>query len=129
MISLHDRASIKAALSLRLDDTLRELLEDRIEAYDASGVLDLTHLLIIQPADTEQDIITEVGLSPLTNPLDGSRFGSPGFQPWWDWLKRHDGWFELGICVANSGFAFVLLIQDAEGVDPQLLALCRTFAA
>jgi hypothetical protein len=32
------------------------------------------------------------------------------------------------ICVSNSGFAFILLIQDVEGVQPELLSLCRAHA-
>lgn len=124
MISLHDRASIASALNLPLDDSLRALLEDRIRHYEASGILNLTHLLIIERADTERDIVAEIGLSPLVNPLDGVRYGSEGFRPWWDWLRQHDGWFELIITVGDSGFAFILLVQDADGVEPELLQLC-----
>jgi hypothetical protein len=129
MISLHDRASLEAASHLQLDERLRPILLDRIKHYETENLLYLTHLLIIWPGDTEQDIAAETGLSPLVNPLDGSRYGSPAFQPWWDWLQRHDGWFELIVTSGNSGFAFVLFIQDAPGADPDLIALCRTFAA
>jgi hypothetical protein len=129
MISLCDRASLKAAPTLPLDKQLRPLLLDRIRHYARRGLLDLTHLVVVQPGDTQADLIEEVGFTPLLNPLDGARLGSPDFHPWWDGLQRHpSGWFELIVTVGNSGFAFVLFIQDAPGADPDLLALCRTFA-
>jgi hypothetical protein len=127
MISLYDRASIEAALSLRLDPKLRSLLEDRLKHYEAAGLLDLTHLLIVQSADTDKDLMDEIGMSPLVNPLDGSRYGTSGFQPFWDMLQRHEGWFELIIAVGDSGFAYVLFIKDAES-ESELVGLCRTYA-
>jgi hypothetical protein len=129
MIAFSDRASLEAAPTLPLDEQLRPLLLNRIRHYATQGLLDLTHLVVVQPGDTEEDIVAEIGLSPLVNSLDGARYGSPNFQPWHDWLQRHDGFFELVVTVGNSGFAFVLLIQDAPGADPDLIALCRTFAA
>jgi hypothetical protein len=131
MISLPDRFSIREASNLSLDPRLQRLIGDSIEPLTPAGRFDLsgmTHFLVVEPGDAEVDIAEEIGLSPLFNPLDGSRFGSPGFQPWWDWLRDLGGWFELTITVGNSGFAYVLFIQDAEGVWPDLLNLCRAYA-
>jgi hypothetical protein len=30
------------------------------------------------------------------------------------------------VTVGNTGFAYILLIQDANGADPDLLAMCCT---
>ncbi len=128
MISLIDGASIADASTLPLEPRLAALIAARIAKLDTpyGNLGDLTHILVIEPGDTEANIVEAVGLSPLVNPIDGVRFGDAGFQPWWDWLQRHDGWFELVVCVGDSGFAFVLFI--AEDADPELLTLCRTFA-
>ena len=128
MLSLYDQAKMEAALASPVDPRLHQLLADRIHDAAETELLGLTHLLVIQPGDCEHTIAEEIGLSPLTNPIDGARFGSPDFQPWWDFLEQRDGWFELVICVSNSGFAFILLIEDADGVQPELLSLCRTYA-
>jgi hypothetical protein len=128
MLSLYDKSSIEAALASPLQPDLRKLLTDRISDAAASDLLDLTHFLVVQPGDCEHNIADEICLTPLTNPIDGERFGSPEFQPWWDYLEAHDGWFEMIITVGNSGFAFILLIEDAEGVQPELLSLCRAYA-
>ena len=127
MLSLHDRESICHAQKLLQHRTLHDLLISRAKHCCDEGLLDLTHFLIVEQGDDEGDIRDEIGLSPLDNPLDGSRFGSATFQPYWEDLQTHPGWFEMIIAVGNSGFAFALFIQDADGVDPSLLSLCRTY--
>lgn len=129
MLTFTEAASIAASSTAPVAPDLQNLLERRVADWTDTNVLALTHLVIVQPADTAADLTREITLSPLVNPLDGSHFGSENFQPFWDWLIRHDsGWFEMIVTVGNSGFAFVLFIQDAEGGDPALLALCRTYA-
>ena len=130
MQSHDNRAAIEAALYQPLDPRLHRLLAERVEQHRAAGVLDLTHVLVIEPGDTEQAIFNAIGMSPLVNPIDGIRYGATGFEAYWDgpaW--RHDGWFELIITVGNDGFAFVLLVADTDGIIPELLDLCRTYAS
>lgn len=129
MLSFHDAAAIAAApTTASIDPVLSTLIADRAADWTATDLLDLTHLVAIQAGDTEQALIEEVGLSPLVSPLDGHRFGSKGFQPHWDWLEQHGGWFELIFTIGNDGFALVLLVEDVEGVDPELRRLCHTYA-
>lgn len=127
MISLYDRTSFERVASLCAKPDLKRLLTARIAGFQGDGydLTKLTHILVIEPGDTEPDIIEEIGLSPLVNAIDGVRYGDPAFVPTWDWLSDLGGWFELILTVGNSGFAYILLIQDADGVDPALLALCR----
>lgn len=129
MQSYDNRAAIEAAPTVNLEPRLQGLLIDRVDLYRNADLLDLTHILVIEPGDTEQAIVDAIGLSPLVSPLDGWRYGSDNFQPFWDGpIWRHDGWFELLITIGNSGFCFCLLVADANGVLPELLDLCRTYA-
>ncbi|MDH7973531.1 hypothetical protein QH494_15175 [Sphingomonas sp. AR_OL41] len=117
------------AFTLDLDPQLRVLLAARIAAlvtvdYDLT---DDTEYLIVDPGDTEADIIRHVGFSPLVEPIDGARFGSAGFHPFWDWLGGHAGWYEM-IVTFGSAFAYVLFISDADGVDSDLLSMCCRYA-
>lgn len=129
MLSFYTAEAIAAApTNASIDPALRRLLADRVSDWTTTCLLDHTHLLIVEAGDTEQDIVAEVAFSPLINPLDGERFGSSRFVPHWDWFEEHQGWFELVFTVGNDGFAFVLLIRDADGVDPDLLSLCRAQA-
>ena len=125
MLSLYDEATTKAALALPIDPHLRALLTTRIVHYAAAGLTSATHILVIRPGDTEHDIEREIGFYPTTNIIDRVRSGSAAFHPFWDWLQDLGGWFEMIVTVGNGGFAFILLIEDADGVDPTLLALCH----
>ena len=125
MLSFDNAASIAASPAVVPNAHLSDLLAEAVQHWARTGLLGLTHLLLVEPGDSEEKIVEEVGFSPLVNPLDGVRFGSTAFTPFWDHLQDHGGWFELTVTVGDSGFAFVLFIQDAEGVAPELLALCR----
>lgn len=120
---IYDLASLDRALALELDPVLRSLFDARREVVAAGD----TEYLVVEPGDTEADVVRHVGFSPLVNPIDERRFPDPAFVPHWDWLADHGGWFELIQCF-GSRFGYVLLIRDAEGVPPDLLALCRRYA-
>jgi len=128
MLSLYDEATTKAALALSIDPGLRALLTTRIVHYAAAGLASATHILVVQPGDTESAIEREIGFYPTTNIIDGVCSGSGAFHPFWDWLQDLGGWFEMIMTVGDTGFAYILLIQDADGVDPDLLTLCKTHA-
>lgn len=111
MIKLPDAASIRAALNQPLEPQLHELLAERFADATACELADMTHMLVIQTGDTEADIIDAIGFNPI---------GAVH-----DWYEQHPGYHELIYCVGNSGFAFLVFVQNAEGVLPDLLRLCR----
>jgi hypothetical protein len=125
MLHLYDRASFSRALSLDLDPRLHALLADRIGNL-TEDLIDYTEYLVVEPGDTEAEIVRHIGLSPLIEPMDGIRFGEPGFRPHWDYLAVHDGWFEL-IFTFGSTFAYVVFVQDVEGVPAELRKMFRTY--
>lgn len=102
---------------------LKTLLAHRLADTIHCGLQDYTHLLVVEAGDTESDIVDAVGFSPLVSRLDGIRN-----QPDCDWLERHDGWWELLYTVGNDGFAYILLVEDAEGEPSALALLCRQHA-
>jgi len=110
MINLPDADSIRAALNQPLEPQLHELLAERFADATACELADMTHMLVIQPGDTETDIIDAIGFSPI---------GAVA-----DWREQHPGFHELIYCVGNAGFAFLVFVQDAEGVMPDQPRLC-----
>lgn len=125
MISLPDRAAMDHALTLPLRAAIKAILHERIAQVIADGLDDLTHIIVLSPGDTEAMLKAEVLFSPLER--EGMRYGQPGFETWWDWLHDHGGCFELIYCVGNSGFAFILFLEDCD--DPalaDLLDMCRS---
>lgn len=126
MLHFYDRATMTSAMRFDIDPALKALLHARIKGL-SSDLLDYTEYLIVEPGDTEDDMVRNVGFSLLVEPIDGARYGSPGFVGCWDWLISHEGWFEL-IVTFGSTFAYVFFVKDADGVDPELRAMCRNKA-
>ena len=130
MISISHPVAFAAALSGAHGTPLYDLLAAHAAEFADPALKDQTQILVIRPDTTEQDIIDEVGFSPLVNSIDGTRYGAKHFHPHSDWLERRPGgWFEMIVTVGNDGFAFILLIEDAEGAIPELRAMCGALAA
>lgn len=129
MIHLYDRATFERVHALNIDPFIKQLLVDRIGALRTSygDLTDWTEFVVVEPGDTEDDIVRTIGFSPLVEPIDGARYGEPGFVPGWDLLSDRGGWFEM-IITFGSAFAYVLLIHDSEGASADLLELCRNHA-
>lgn len=126
MLHFYDRAGFARALTLDLDTNLHRLLAERIGAL-TEDLIDYTEYLVVQPGDTEADIIRHIGLSPLIEPMDGIRFGEPGFRPHWDYVAAHDRWFEC-IFTFGSAFAYIILVQRTDDDDDPLQRLCLSFS-
>lgn len=124
MIDMPDLDAMLTALRQPLPRDLYDLLATRLQDAFACGLADLTHILVIQPGDTEAQIVDAIGFSPLVSRMDGKRL-----QPDWDFIEQHSGWWELVYTVGNSGFAFLVFVERAHGVDPELIAMLRAFCA
>lgn len=128
MLSLYDLKTMNAALLLPLDPALHRLLSARIRDVIACGLEEFTHIIVVEPGDGEGNFIREAALSPFYNPLSEARYGQAGFEPLWDWAERLDGWgWEFIRTIGNDGFAFIVLVPDAEGIDPMLRAMCASY--
>ncbi len=130
MIAIYDRDSAALALARELEPRLRAALEAELALLTSEehDLTDHTDIHLIEPGDAETDIWRETGFSPLVEPIEGARFGEPGFAPGWDLLTASGGVFRI-VFTFGSTFAAVLLVPDAPGVLPDLLHLCRTYAA
>ena len=111
MITIYNLASIARVREPRL----RSIIQRRID--ELGDLFSWTEILVVEPGDSEADIIREVGFSPLVEPIDGVRFNSEGFQPFWDYLTDRGGWHELSISFGSS-FAYILFIADVDDVLP-----------
>lgn len=125
MLHIYDRATMAQALAHTLEPRLHTLLAERF-ADLSEELIDCTEYLVVQAGDTEADIVRHVGFSPLVEPIEGGRFGGRGFHPHWDYLVRHDGYFEL-IFTFGSSFAYVILIPDEADTLSELRSLCRRY--
>jgi hypothetical protein len=129
VLSIRNAAALTHVLDGPIDPKLKLQLQRRYYQLAEYDLADIAYFLIVRPGDAEADIIRELGFSPLMNLVEEVRFPSPDFEPSWECIEDHGGWFELTYILSDDGFGYVLLVQDAEGVDPDLLALCRQYAS
>lgn len=129
MLSISEAAALAAAPTcMSIDPHIRSLLAKRVKDWTDTAVLDLTHLIVFEIGDNEDDILREATINPLVDAVTGERYRSPAFMPHWEWLQKHNGFFELIWTVGNDGFAFVMIVCDEEGVDSEIRAMCHEYA-
>jgi hypothetical protein len=103
----HPAASdIAALLRLRRDQLM-----------DCDDLTEIGTFVIVEPGDALADIELVLGFPII---MAGS--------PTWEWVMRHGSIFEAPIILSDSGWGHVLIIPDADGIDPRLLSLCRDHA-
>lgn len=95
--------------------TLLRLRRDQL--IDCGDLTEIGTFVIVEPGDALADIELALGF-PIT--MEGS--------PTWEWVMRHGSIFEAPIILTDDGFGHVLIVPDADGIDPNLLALCRANA-
>ena len=126
MLNIYDEQTAATVLGGDLTPDLRDLIESCLSRAEENGLSAMTHIAVIEPGDTEEAIVDELGFSPLHNPLTGRRFGQRGFTPNWNWLAVHPAWFELIYTVGNSGFAVIIFAPTSAGA---LAQMCSNLAA
>lgn len=127
MLSLQNAASMQLVVDVYPDPTLRTLLSLRVAQLappDGDDIGDVVHFLIVEPGDRLCQMEANIGFTPLRNLVDGSFYGDPDFAPSWEWIEFHDGWIEIAYIFTDDGFGTIIFVQRADGVEPDLIALC-----
>ncbi|WP_150291710.1 hypothetical protein [Sphingobium estronivorans] len=109
---------LAAYLDTPIASDLKCLLQTRRDQLLKYGDLsELGIFVIVQPGDTMTAIEDATGWPILMD-------GVPAFE----WVQRHGTIFEMPFVLSDSGAGHVLIVPDAEGIDPTLLDLCRAYA-
>lgn len=127
MLSLHNTASMQLVIDVHPDPELVALLSLRMaQLVQTHGIdlSDLAHFLVVEPGDRLCQIEAQLGFTPLQNIVDGSFYGDPDFTPSWEWIGFHAGWIEIAYVFSDDGFGTIIYVQRADGVEPDLIALC-----
>ena len=132
MLILRDHS----AVDLIADPDLRALVAlryrqlhspDDPDAPDATG-----HFIVVEPGDTVEQLEQSVGLPILHGLFDDLPFGHPDFFPCSEILEEHRNEstciYEMVFISNDDGAATAIFVADTEGIDADLLALCRSFA-
>ncbi|MHA0328818.1 hypothetical protein [Sphingomonas melonis] len=113
---------LEIALKSELPAIVKALLQERSE------LIDLATFIVPQPGDTVSAIEAAGGIGIATNMVDGSRYGEEGYMPSFEWAADHGGAIEMPFILSDDGSGVVLLVPDADGIDPTLLAIAHQFA-
>ena len=117
MVIIDNGAALSRALDSPLHTDVKRLLVLRRDQL-CGQIDDGAHFIVIESRDSLATLETQLAL-PIT--LEG--------QPCFEWATDHHGLFELTFVLSDDGAAQVVLVPDAHGIDPALIALCRLHAA
>ena len=112
---------------------LRELAALRFRQLNSPDAPDATgHFIVVEPGDTIEQLEQAVGLPILHGLFDDLPFGHPDFFPCSEILEEHRNEstciYEMVFISNDDGAATAIFVADTEGIDADLLALCRSFA-
>jgi hypothetical protein len=110
--------------------TIRALVQQRIndlggEAFDTAS---LGYFLVVESGDTTEAIHAQVGFNILQNRFTGIRFDATGFTPSFEFIEEFPACYDMVFVLDDSGFGIELFVPKEEGIDTDLLAMCRMFA-
>ena len=115
---IHTWQELAVYLDSPVSSDIKALLQTRRDQLMEYGDLsEFGCFVIIQPGDTITDIEKAVGWPIL---IDGT--------PTWEWVQRHCSIWEMPFVLADDGTGYVLIVPDADGIDPTLRDLCRAHA-
>ena len=127
-IIVTDGGSLLRALSSPINPHLKELLTERVRQLDVEDLATAACFVIVQPDDTIVHLDRALGFSIYQNLGDGTRYGDPDFSPGSEWIEDHGSAFELVFIFTDDGFAHVVFVPNAQGINTDLLNFCRTYA-
>ena len=85
-------------------------------------------LVVIEAGDAIQDVEELCGVPILYDPYSDARHGHPDFTPSFDFVIDHSAAYEMHFDASDDGIGTTLIVPKGEGIDTDLLALCREFA-
>ena len=92
-------------------------------------------IVVVEVGDSVADVEHATGCRLLSNRYSAVRFGDADFVPDWELLEHHHASDDSPACVeivfvlSDDGYGVVIVVPLCDGIDPQLLALCRTFTS
>lgn len=120
-----------ASIAQLTDPELRTLIEQRVHAlseFDDCMLSELVMFLVVEPGDPLGDLDAQLGFPVMGNRFDDARFGDSGFEPSFELLEEHAGYYEIVFVLSDDGFGIEVFIPKHPGVPADLLAMCAAYA-
>ena len=109
---------------------IRELVQQRIndlggESFDSN---ELGYFLVVESSDTLEALSAQLGFDMLRNRFTGIRFNATGFTPSFEFIEEFVSCYDMVFVLDDTGFGVEIFVPKEEGIDPDLIAMCRMFA-
>ena len=86
------------------------------------------YMVVVEPGDGVEGLERQTGCPILHDTFGETRFGDPDFVPAAEVIEAHGVCYEIAYVLNDDGYAVALFVPKTEGVDPELLAMCATYA-
>ncbi len=110
---------------------IQHLVAIRLQQLGSDAITS-TDLIVVEPGDAALAIEQAAGFPILASLFDDHPFGHPDFYPCHELLEEHQHeqyrFYEMVFIGDDNGAATAIFIPDEEGIDADLLAMCRSFA-
>ncbi len=109
---------------------IRELVQQRIndlggEAFDSN---ELGYFLVVESSDTLEALSAQLGFDLLRNRFTGIPFNATGFTPSFEFIEEFPACYDMVFVLDDTGIGIELYVPKEEGIEPDLIAMCRMFA-
>lgn len=109
---------------------IRELVQQRIndlggESFDSN---ELGYFLVVESSDTLEALSAQLGFDMLRNRFTGIRFNVTGFTPSFEFIEEFRACYDMVFVLDDTGIGVEIFVPKEEGIDPDLIAMCRMFA-
>lgn len=109
---------------------IRELVQQRIndlggESFDSN---ELGYFLVVESSDTLEALSAKLGFDMLRNRFTGIRFNATGFTPSFEFIEEFPACYDMVFVLDDTGIGVEIFVPKEEGIDPDLIAMCRMFA-
>ena len=85
-------------------------------------------MVVVEPGDGVESLERESGCPILHDTFFEVRFGHPDFTPAAEVIEKHTACYELLYVGNDDGFGITVIVPKADGIDPELLAMCEAHA-
>ena len=109
---------------------IRELVQQRIndlggESFDSN---ELGYFLVVESSDTLEAWSAQLGFDLLRNRFTGIRFNATGFTPSFEFIEEFPACYDMVFVLDDTGIGVEIFVPKEEGIDPDLIAMCRIYA-
>ena len=126
MIVVRDHSTIDQISNLQI----RELVQQRIndlggESFDSN---ELGYFLVVESSDTLEALSAQLGFDILRNRFTGIRLNDTGFTPSFEFIEELPACYDMVFVLEDTGIGVEIFVPKEEGIDSDLIAMCRMYA-